>query len=236
MRHAGGSSADDWPQNHVSPGGNGILQVPEMLASPPSAQTQAPAGPQPTAMPQVPAQSSAQAQPKPAIPGPIPPVVPAPAPVPVAARRPRLYIIDALRLFAAMFVALHHYAGTFRVNQPHNAVWGRPVQDIMPGVFRISAYGWVGVEIFFVISGFVICMSCWDRRPRDFFVSRVIRLYPAYWFGIILTTVVLTIWPAVWKPLPKRDVIYTCRCSRRVRTSPTWTASTGRCSPSCAST
>uniref|UniRef100_A0AAU2VA93 Integral membrane protein n=1 Tax=Streptomyces sp. NBC_00003 TaxID=2903608 RepID=A0AAU2VA93_9ACTN len=37
--------------------------------------------------------------------------------------------------------------------------------------------------IFFLISGFVICMSCWGKPLGDFFVSRVVRLYPAYWFG-----------------------------------------------------
>jgi peptidoglycan/LPS O-acetylase OafA/YrhL len=202
MRHAGGSAADDWPQNHVSPGGNGSLRVPERLAigattAPPQAQPGAQAT---TTAPPV--------QPQPTSPGPIPPVTPAPAPVPVARRRPRLYIIDATRLFAAIFVALHHYAGTLRVNEAHNPIWGRPVSHIMPSIFRVSAYGWIGVEIFFVISGFVICMSCWDRRPRDFFVSRVIRLYPAYWFGVLFTTGVLTLWPKVWKPLPARDVIY----------------------------
>lgn len=125
-----------------------------------------------------------------------------------APRRPRLYIIDALRLFAAVMVALHHYVGTWRVNQPTNVIWGRPVSHIMPTVFHFAAYGWIGVEIFFVISGFVICMSCWGRRPRDFFVSRVIRLYPAYWFGVVFTTVVLSVWPAIWPKPTMRQAFF----------------------------
>ena len=48
----------------------------------------------------------------------------------------RLYAIDGMRLLAALFVAAHHYAGTWRVNQPGNLIWGRPVSDIMPTVFR----------------------------------------------------------------------------------------------------
>ncbi|NEC91272.1 acyltransferase [Streptomyces sp. SID12501] len=119
----------------------------------------------------------------------------------------RLYALDGLRLLAAIVVALHHYAGTWRVNQPDNLIWGQPVSDIMPNWFRISAYGWIGVEIFFVVSGFVICMSCWGRTPRQFFTSRVIRLYPAYWFSIIFTTAVVVALPGVWERKQGREIL-----------------------------
>jgi len=126
---------------------------------------------------------------------------------PLGRERPRLYAIDGIRLVAALMVAVHHYVGSWRVDQPGNAVWGRPVSDTMPTVFHFAAYGWIGVEIFFVISGFVICMSCWGRTPREFFVSRVIRLYPAYWFGIAFTTAVLVVAPGVWDRLKLRDIL-----------------------------
>ncbi|MXM62310.1 acyltransferase family protein [Streptomyces sp. HUCO-GS316] len=133
--------------------------------------------------------------------------VPASAGQPRPRPRPRLYAIDGIRLVAALMVAVHHFAGTYRVDQPHNLVWDRPVSDIMPSVFHVAAYGWIGVEIFFVISGFVICMSCWGRGPRQFFVSRVIRLYPAYWFAVAFTTAVLVALPGVWDRLRLRDVL-----------------------------
>ncbi|MGW3951643.1 acyltransferase family protein [Streptomyces sp. NPDC004752] len=138
-----------------------------------------------------------------------PPPRPAPAPQRVAAGRgrPRLYVVDGIRLVAALMVVLHHYAGTKRVDQPGNAIWDRPVSDLMPTVFRFASFGWIGVEIFFVISGFVICMSCWGRTPRQFFVSRVIRLYPAYWCAVVLTTGVLVALPGVWDRLAIRDVL-----------------------------
>ncbi|MFJ8793993.1 acyltransferase family protein [Streptomyces sp. NPDC102462] len=122
--------------------------------------------------------------------------------------RPRLYVVDGIRLVAALMVVLHHYAGTKRVDRPGNAIWDRPVSDLMPTVFRFASFGWIGVEIFFVISGFVICMSCWGRTPRQFFVSRVIRLYPAYWFGVVFTTGVLVALPGVWDRLALRDVLF----------------------------
>ncbi|MFI9342759.1 acyltransferase family protein [Streptomyces sp. NPDC052773] len=121
--------------------------------------------------------------------------------------RPRLYVVDGIRLVAALMVTLHHYAGTHRVDQPGNAIWERPVSELMPSWFRVASYGWIGVEIFFVISGFVICMSCWGRTPKDFFVSRVIRLYPAYWFGVVFTTAVVATLPGVWERLPLREVL-----------------------------
>ncbi|MFC3578492.1 acyltransferase family protein [Streptomyces yaanensis] len=121
--------------------------------------------------------------------------------------RSRLYAVDGIRLIAALMVAVHHYAGTRRVDQPGNLIWDRPVSDIMPTVFHFAAYGWIGVEIFFVISGFVICMSCWGRTPRQFFVSRVIRLYPAYWCAIVFTTVVLMALPGVWERMRLRDIL-----------------------------
>lgn len=55
----------------------------------------------------------------------------------------------------------------------------------------MAVYGWLGVELFFLISGFVICMSCWGKRPQDFFISRVVRLYPAYWVAVLITAAVV---------------------------------------------
>ncbi|WP_329135219.1 acyltransferase [Streptomyces sp. NBC_01476] len=185
MKHAVKSSTGEWPRGSgaaagADSSGPAPPDVPESGAEPAS-----PSATHPTAVP-VPAGA-----PQPA--GPAPP-----------GRRPRIYVVDGLRLLAAVAVALHHYAGTDRANSPRSNIWDRPVSAIMPTVFRIAAYGWVGVEIFFVISGFVICMSCWGRRPRDFFVSRVIRLYPAYWFGVLFTAVVVTMVPGVWpKPRPQ---------------------------------
>jgi len=49
-------------------------------------------------------------------------------------------------------------------------------------------WGYLGVNLFFVISGFVIFMTLNRVRvPMDFVVSRASRLYPAYWAAIVLT-------------------------------------------------
>jgi len=46
-----------------------------------------------------------------------------------------------------------------------------------------------------MISGFVICMSGWDRSPRAFLASRAGRLYPAFWACVLITTAVMTWFP-----------------------------------------
>ncbi|MFI6153375.1 acyltransferase family protein [Kitasatospora sp. NPDC051170] len=107
------------------------------------------------------------------------------------AKRPRLYALDGMRLFAALSVLSFHWTAYVGIG----GIWspGHTPKEVLPLLNRMAAYGWLGVELFFVISGFVICMSCWGKRSGEFFVSRVVRLYPAYWAGIALTSfVVLT--------------------------------------------
>ncbi|MFF4623624.1 acyltransferase family protein [Nonomuraea jabiensis] len=94
----------------------------------------------------------------------------------------RLYEIDGLRLLAALCVVLFHYTfsgwagGTSPVAFAAESSW--------------SKYGYLGVDLFFLISGFVVLMSAWGRSPRSFLVSRAVRLYPAYWVGVAVTAVV----------------------------------------------
>jgi peptidoglycan/LPS O-acetylase OafA/YrhL len=52
------------------------------------------------------------------------------------------------------------------------------------------------VYLFFLISGFVICMSAWGRGAGAFLASRATRLYPAYWLSVVVIALVLTVWPA----------------------------------------
>ncbi|MFF4581950.1 acyltransferase family protein [Streptomyces sp. NPDC001389] len=104
-----------------------------------------------------------------------------------ASRRPRLRALDGLRLVAALMVVAFHWTGVNR----YPTVWLGTPEKLMPGLQHVSAYGFLGVQLFFLISGFVICMSCWGRTPRQYFTSRVVRLFPAYWVAIVLTGLVV---------------------------------------------
>jgi peptidoglycan/LPS O-acetylase OafA/YrhL len=94
----------------------------------------------------------------------------------------RLAAVDGLRLLAALGVAAYHYIGT-----PTAGFWGRyDLPKSLPVLHAVSSYGWLGVEAFFLISGFVICMSCWGRSLAQFAVSRTARLFPLYWAVLLL--------------------------------------------------
>lgn len=91
--------------------------------------------------------------------------------------RPRLDGLDALRGVAAMAVVLFHFTTRFDQLFGHES----------PPLFSFPI-GHYGVNLFFIISGFVIFMTIErSRAPMDFIMSRFSRLYPAYWVAIALT-------------------------------------------------
>lgn len=101
--------------------------------------------------------------------------------------RPRFLLLDLLRLSAALAVLLYHYTARY------NGQWGdRSSADTFAGLSQFSAYGFLGVQLFFVISGFVIFLSAEGRTVGQFVSARVARLYPAYWVGVILTSILVT--------------------------------------------
>lgn len=104
--------------------------------------------------------------------------------------RPRLAALDALRFLAAAAVVLYHFTGRT------SSAWGAEQTERLGGVGRWTAYGSLGPELFFVISGFVILLTAWGRPTAQVVASRVARLYPAYWVAVLATGVLLLVlWP-----------------------------------------
>ncbi|MCQ8829269.1 acyltransferase family protein [Streptomyces malaysiensis] len=116
----------------------------------------------------------------------------------------RLRALDGLRLLAALMVAAYHYGGR---DGEITQAWGSSPRTQFPTLSSYFAYGCLGVQIFFVISGFVICMSGWGRPLRSFFASRVSRLYPAYWVAIILVTGVFALPWVAYKAVSPSDAL-----------------------------
>ncbi|MFC7886851.1 acyltransferase family protein [Streptomyces sp. NPDC057376] len=123
----------------------------------------------------------------------LPPDPSGPAPRPRRTAPGRLRALDGLRLVAALMVAAYHYGGR---GGDVTAAWGTSPEFQFPTLHALFAYGCLGVQVFFVISGFVICMSGWGRSLRSFFASRASRLLPAYWVAVALVTAVFAL-PAV---------------------------------------
>ncbi|MEI5524189.1 acyltransferase [Streptomyces brasiliscabiei] len=107
-----------------------------------------------------------------------------------AEARPRLYALDGLRLLAALSVAAYHYGGR---DGEIGKAWGASPAVQFPTAHSWLAYGWAGVQAFFVISGFVICASGWGRSLQSFAASRAARLFPAYWAAVILVAAVFAL-------------------------------------------
>lgn len=89
--------------------------------------------------------------------------------------RPYYYEIDLIRFLSAVSVLGFHLA-----------YLNRGVTDYHP-VWPVAWCGWIGVEIFFVISGLVIANSASNATPSSFLKGRCLRLYPAAWCCATLT-------------------------------------------------
>jgi peptidoglycan/LPS O-acetylase OafA/YrhL len=100
----------------------------------------------------------------------------------------RSTFVDALRGAAALSVACYHI---FRYGPlPEQAA------KVIPGILQAwFDHGWIGVQVFFVISGFVIAYSIRDARITpgylaNYALRRSIRLDPPYWTTIALVMLV----------------------------------------------
>ncbi|GAA2013045.1 acyltransferase [Catenulispora yoronensis] len=107
----------------------------------------------------------------------------------------RLYTLDLLRFIAALLVVSRHWlaVGSLGLGGPRIFPYGvTQLKQIEPeGVVHFATYGDLGVQLFFLISGFVICMSSWGRSVGQFGASRISRLFPAYWFAVVASVLVL---------------------------------------------
>lgn len=97
----------------------------------------------------------------------------------------RIAGLDVLRGFAAAAVMLHHHGQYYDVLYPGRTALS---VDLGPGHF--------GVELFFIISGFVILMTIERKKTvREFVISRTARLMPAFVAALIMATAIRALSP-----------------------------------------
>jgi peptidoglycan/LPS O-acetylase OafA/YrhL len=112
----------------------------------------------------------------------------------------RLVSIDALRGAAALAVVLYHAAHKGVFNPEPARVWAGAWEWLTLGPF---SFGYVGVYLFFVISGFCIHLKVAKSLAtgkvteidfRAFWKRRLRRLYPAYFAALLLYLAVAWGW------------------------------------------
>jgi peptidoglycan/LPS O-acetylase OafA/YrhL len=103
--------------------------------------------------------------------------------VPSSLANRRFYELDLLRFIAAVEVMMFHYT----------------IQGYSIGLSTVDftamglalEYFYFGVEMLFVLSGFVILKSVQQKSALGFLSARFVRLGPTYWICVTLTAVVL---------------------------------------------
>jgi peptidoglycan/LPS O-acetylase OafA/YrhL len=97
--------------------------------------------------------------------------------------------IDGLRGIAILLVLIHHLT------------LYRPTAGVDRWIASVPLVGWTGVDLFFVLSGFLITGILLDARGSDryfvsFYARRTLRIFPLYYLVVFVTFVVLPTMPA----------------------------------------
>jgi peptidoglycan/LPS O-acetylase OafA/YrhL len=90
----------------------------------------------------------------------------------------RVAILDLMRFIAAMFVMLYHY---------HYYL----LKTTADNTFSAFKFGYLGVNFFFMLSGFVIMASAQNRSAIKFALLRALRIYPTFITCLLITIIVM---------------------------------------------
>jgi peptidoglycan/LPS O-acetylase OafA/YrhL len=107
--------------------------------------------------------------------------------------------LDGLRGIAIVLVMLHHLT------------YYRPTSGIDAAIADLVFFFWTGVDLFFVLSGFLITGILLDTRDSrryfsSFYARRILRIFPLYYLVLFLAFVVLPLFPAVHAVVVAQDV------------------------------
>ena len=95
--------------------------------------------------------------------------------------------LDGIRGLGVILVLFYHYgssAGAFGLDNP---------------ILRLTGIGWSGVDLFFVLSGFLITGILFDSKGKkqyfkNFYARRTLRIFPLYYFAAIVIILIDMVW------------------------------------------
>lgn len=126
----------------------------------------------------------------------------------------RIGALDGVRAIAIVLVLLYH------MTPDHDS--DRGLRSLL---FKIADIGWSGVDLFFVLSGFLITGILLHVREgrstlRSFYVRRLLRIVPAYFFALAMVFILVPVLLR-WYDIPpfKRQWPYWLYVSNYVRES-----------------
>jgi exopolysaccharide production protein ExoZ len=106
----------------------------------------------------------------------------------LASPRARLVFLDWLRALAALLVVWDHLVGQWLSVQRRGWVPQGLVDRFVTGPLSIiQNFGWLGVAMFFLISGFIISHVAVTESGSQFALKRLLRIYPPLVLAIIVT-------------------------------------------------
>jgi peptidoglycan/LPS O-acetylase OafA/YrhL len=118
----------------------------------------------------------------------------------ITSAKKRIDYIDLLRVIAITAVICFHFLFS-AISR------GRTPNLTASPFFELARYGYLGVELFFMITGFVIVQSVRDLTFRKFLSKRFLRLYPLYWISLICIFAISTF--GIWgRPGPLAETFY----------------------------
>lgn len=84
----------------------------------------------------------------------------------------------------------------------HHFTYLRPTEGIDALVASVLLFGWAGVDLFFVLSGFLITGILLDTRNSEryfttFYARRTLRIFPLYYLVLFVALIVLPQFPAL---------------------------------------
>jgi peptidoglycan/LPS O-acetylase OafA/YrhL len=105
----------------------------------------------------------------------------------------RFPALDGIRALAVTLVFLYHFGG--------GAHSGR-VLNILN---EVRTRGWAGVDLFFVLSGFLITGILFDTRNdshffKRFFIRRSLRIFPVFYLVVAVLLVLTPVFKYQWRP------------------------------------